>query len=99
MIGGVLCAWSVVHTVYMLHYAHLYYRVHPGGILFPGDEPPDYLDFAYLSFTLGMTFQVSDNSLAAREIRRAALFHCLLSYLFSTVIIATTINLVGAAVS
>ncbi len=99
VIGCVVCSWTVVHTVYTLHYAHLFHRKPTGGILFPGDEPPDYVDFAYVSFTLGMTFQVSDNKITARDIRRAALFHCLLSYLFGTAIIATTINLVATLVS
>lgn len=98
VLGGVVCSWGVVHTVYMLRYAHLYYSDVPGGITFPGDDRPDYLDFAYVSFTLGMTFQVSDNSVTSRKMRRAVLLHCLLSYLYGTVIIATSINVVAGLV-
>jgi uncharacterized membrane protein len=82
----------------MLRYAHLFYRVPSGGITFAGTTEPDYKDFAYLAFTLGMTFQVSDNNLEAREIRHTALLHCLLSYLFGTVIIATSINVMAGLV-
>jgi uncharacterized membrane protein len=95
---SVLLAWGVLHTVYTLRYADLYYRNDDGGIDFNGDEPPDYLDFAYLAFTVGMTYQVSDTNLQTKEIRRTALSHSLLSFLFGTVIIAVTINIVAGIV-
>jgi uncharacterized membrane protein len=92
----VVLSWSVVHTMFMLRYARLYYAGPDGGVDFNSDsqDPPDYGDFAYLAFTIGMTFQVSDTSLTSKPMRRAALRHALLSYLFGVVIIAVTINLV-----
>jgi uncharacterized membrane protein len=92
---SVVLSWTTVHTVFALRYARLYYGGHDGGISFNQKEKPDYADFAYLAFTLGMTFQVSDTDLQTREIRRQALKHALLSYLFGTVIVATTINLIA----
>jgi uncharacterized membrane protein len=92
---SVLASWATVHTTYTLRYARLYYSGTDGGVDFNDDEPPSYLDFAYLSFTLGMTFQVSDTSLTSREFRVTVLRHALLSYLFGAVILAATINLVA----
>ncbi|SFQ96123.1 Protein of unknown function [Lentzea waywayandensis] len=79
-----------------LRYARLYYYGADGGIDFNQPEPPDYGDFAYVAFSIGMTFQVSDTSLSGREMRRTALKHALLSYLFGTGVLATTINLVAS---
>jgi uncharacterized membrane protein len=93
----IILSWGVVHTVYVLRYAHLYYNPPPGGIDFSGDEP-NYLDFAYLAFTLGMTYQVSDTDIQDQTIRRTVLAHTLLSYVFGTVIIAATINVVAGFV-
>ena len=93
-ITSVILSWAVVHTLFMLRYAWLYYVGGDGGIGFNQDEPPRYLDFAYLAFTIGMTFQVSDTDLQTSAIRATALRHALLSYLFGAVIIAVTINLV-----
>jgi uncharacterized membrane protein len=93
----IILSWGVVHTVYMLRYAHLYYNPPRGGIDFNGDEP-NYLDFAYLAFTLGMTYQVSDTDIQDQTIRRTVLAHTLLSYVFGTVIIAATINIVAGFV-
>ncbi len=98
VITGVALSWTVVHTVYVLRYAHIYYSTGGHGVTFPGDEEPDYIDFAYVAFTLGMTFQVSDNSFTSRRIRRTALVHCLMSYLFGAVIIATSINVLAGLV-
>jgi uncharacterized membrane protein len=92
---SIVLAWGIVHTVYMLRYARLYYRAPRGGVSFNEKDPPVYSDFAYLAFTLGMTFQVSDTNLETKEIRRLALSHALLSYVFGTLIIATTVNLVA----
>jgi uncharacterized membrane protein len=88
-------AWTVVHTVFTLRYALLYYAGTPGGIDFNQSDRPDYLDFAYLAFTLGMTYQVSDTDLQTRAIRATALRHGLLSYLLGAVVLATVINLVA----
>jgi uncharacterized membrane protein len=92
---GVVLSWFVVHTLYSLRYARLYYAGHPGGINFNQSGPPRYLDFAYLSFTIGMTFQVSDTDLETPAIRATALRQALLAYLFGAVILAATINLVS----
>jgi uncharacterized membrane protein len=94
-VGSVAAAWILVHTVFTLRYASLYYGEQPGGIDFNQDEAPCYLDFAYLAFTLGMTYQVSDTNLETREIRGTALRHALLSYLLGAVILATTINMIA----
>jgi len=73
----------------------VYYIDEDGGIDFNEPDPPTYLDFAYLAFTIGMTFQVSDTDLTHKVIRATALRHALLSYLFGAIIVATTINLVA----
>jgi uncharacterized membrane protein len=93
---SIVLSWAIVHTVYTLRYAQLYYTGEDGGIDFNQSEPPTYTDFAYLAFTIGMTFQVSDTPLRTRVIRGTALRHALLSYLFGTGILATTINLVAS---
>jgi len=95
-IGSVALAWAVVHTLYSLHYARLYYTPPEGGISF-GDstEPPSYADFAYVAFTIGMTYQVSDTAVGVRRIRAAVMRQSLLSFLFGTVIISATVNLVA----
>jgi uncharacterized membrane protein len=92
---SIILAWSVVHTVYSLRYAKLYYENTPGGVDFNAQGAPCYIDFAYLALTIGMTFQVSDTNLKTTNIRRTALRHALLSYAFGTLIIATTINLIA----
>ena len=91
----VVLSWLAVHAVFTLRYAHLYYRDKPGGISFNEDEQPDYRDFAYLAFTVGMTYQVSDTNLSTKEIRRTVTRHGLLSYVFGTVIVAMMINVVA----
>lgn len=91
----VLVSWLVVHTVFSLRYARLYYTGTDGGVDFNQDDKPCYSDFAYLGFTVGMAFQVSDTALTTRAVRATALRHALLSYVFSTVIVATTINLIA----
>ena len=94
-VASVTVSWILVHTVFTLKYAHLYYSDPVGGIDFNEDEPPQYSDFAYLAFTIGMTFQVSDTNLQNKTIRRTALRHALISFPLGTVIIATSINLVA----
>jgi len=92
---GVALSWVLVHTLFTLRYASLYYADDDGGVDFNQSEPPRYADFAYLSFTLGMTFQVSDTSLTSSGMRAAALRHALMSFLFGSIILATLINLVA----
>lgn len=94
-IATIVLAWSVVHTVYSLRYAKLYYTGKDGGVDFNAEGAPCYIDFAYLALTIGMTFQVSDTNLKTTNIRRTALRHALLSYTFGTLIIAATINLIA----
>ncbi len=86
--------WLAVHSIYVLRYARHYLVNEPGCIDFNGDDPPRLSDFAYLSFTLGMTYQLSDTDLKTPAVRRLVLGHTLLSYVFGTVIVAATINLV-----
>jgi uncharacterized membrane protein len=88
-------SWTVVQTVYTSRYARLYYSHPAGGIDFNQEAPPRYSDFAYLAFTVGMTYQVSDTELRTPELRAALLGHALLSYLLGAVILATAINLVA----
>jgi uncharacterized membrane protein len=97
-IATVAASWAVVHTAFTLRYAHEYYSEPEGGIDFKtGDDyEPDYRDFAYVAFTIGMTFQVSDTDLVSRTIRHTALSHALLSYLFGAVILAVTVNAVAS---
>jgi uncharacterized membrane protein len=92
-VTAIVVSWAIVHTVFTLRYAALYYRGADGGIDFNEDEKPAYVDFAYLAFTIGMTYQVSDTDLTSKAVRHTALRHALLSYLLGTVIIAATINL------
>ena len=95
-VASIVLSWIAVHALFTLRYAKLYYSGEPGGIDFNQDTPPRYLDFAYLAFTIGMTFQVSDTNLRTPAIRATALRHALLSYLFGAVILASTINLIGS---
>jgi uncharacterized membrane protein len=95
-LASVVLSWAVVHTIYTLRYARMYYYGEDGGVNFNEDEPPCYSDFAYLSFTIGMTFQVSDTDLLTKDFRRVALRHALLSFVFATGILATTVNLVAS---
>ena len=95
-IVSVALAWASVHTVFLLRYARIYYDPPAGGIEFHEDEPPEYRDFAYVALTIGMTWQVSDTELTARPIRRTAIRHALLSFVFGSVIVAITINVVAS---
>jgi uncharacterized membrane protein len=98
-VAAVVISWVLVHTLFTLKYARMYNRgsedADEGGVDFEHKVRPPYSDFAYLSFTIGMTFQVSDTDLQSAEYRRLALRHALLSYLFGAVILAATINLVA----
>ena len=93
---SVALSWSLVHTVFTLRYARAFYGPPVGGIDFNESDPPTYLDFAYLAVTIGMTFQVSDTNLTSKAIRRIALSHALLSYLFGAVIVGLVINVVSS---
>ncbi len=101
-IAGMLFSWFLIHTIFALRYAHIYYgdhetkpNVHAGGLEFPEDSRPEYFDFAYFSFVLGMTFQVSDVQITSKRFRRLALLHGILSFGFNTIMIALTINLIA----
>jgi uncharacterized membrane protein len=107
-IVAIICSWLLVHTMFTLHYAHHYYRAgllntdaepdEAGGLDFPGKEPPDYLDFAYFSFVIGMTSQVSDVQITSPAMRRLALIHGVLSFAFNTVILALSVNILAGLV-
>jgi len=86
-------AWLTLQTIYMLRYARIYYDI-GDGVDFGGEEP-DYHDFAYLAFTIGMTYQVSDTAITKRVVRRTVLRHALLSFVFATSFIAVLVNVVG----
>ena len=101
---AVISSWMLVHTVFGLRYAHTFYgdpdglagpQSHAGGLEFPGDRLPDYMDFAYFSFVIGMTFQVSDVQITSRQFRKLVLVHGILSFGFNTVILALTVNTVS----
>ena len=107
--ASVFASWILVHTIFTLRYAHLYYKTDEDnkenetsisyGLDFPGDQGPDYLDFAYFSFVLGMTFQVSDVQITSKCIRRLALLHGCLSFLYNTIIVALSVNIISGIVS
>lgn len=106
-IASVVISWWLVHTIFTMRYAHLYYTTNPdgdkkkplGGLQFPDEPEPDYLDFVYFSFVLGTTFQVSDVEISSRPIRRLALVHGLIAFAFNTAILALSINVVSGLVS
>ena len=93
-LASVVISWATVHMLYALRYAYLYYEGHKGGVDFSGVTKPAFSDFMYLAFTIGMTYQVSDTTFTSTRFRHAALGHALLSFMFGTTIIATTINLI-----
>ncbi len=102
-LATIVLSWLLMHAVFGLRYAHKYYdddansaHKHVGGLKFPGDDRPDYRDFAYFSFVIGMTCQVSDVDVTSREMRRLVLLHGILSFGFNTVILALTINTVSS---
>jgi uncharacterized membrane protein len=103
-LGTVGLSWVLLHTVYSLHYAHVYYGdVDPSdkryaaaqGLDFPGEQSPDYLDFAYFSFVVGMTCQVSDVQVTSQRMRRLTLVHGVISFGFNTFILALLINTIS----
>ncbi|NLU82847.1 DUF1345 domain-containing protein [Rhodococcus sp. HNM0569] len=92
-LATIVLSWFVVHTVFALDYARLYYTDPVGGIDFNQREDPSYGDFAYVAFVLGMTYQVSDTNVGSHRIRMAMLRQSLLSYLFGTFVLAASVNL------
>jgi len=99
----IVLSWAFIHVIFALHYAHDYYSTTSGsattgGLAFPGSSPPTYLDFVYFSFTIGMTFQVSDVQITDRGFRGLALTHGVISFFYSTGILALTINMVAGLV-
>ncbi|MEP6951721.1 MAG: DUF1345 domain-containing protein [Ginsengibacter sp.] len=101
-IAGMILSWLLIHTIFTLRYAHIFYdndkknpAIHAGGLDFPDDKKPDYLDFAYFSFVLGMTFQVSDVQVTSKRLRRLVLLHGILAFGYNTIMIALTINLIA----
>jgi uncharacterized membrane protein len=105
-LGTVIFSWAIVHTVFGLRYAHLFYgdsdepnqNRHAGGLIFPGERPPDYFDFAYYAFVVGMTCQVSDVQITSRRMRRLTLLHSVLAFGFNTIILALLINTVSSLI-
>ncbi|TDW21423.1 DUF1345 domain-containing protein [Kribbella kalugense] len=98
-LAAVFMNWGVLHLMYAARYTHLYYTDPVGGIDFNNQESPAYRDFFYFSYNLGMTYQVSDTSVSSSAIRSVVLRHCIFSYVFGTVILAATINLVAGIVT
>jgi len=98
----ILVSWCLVHTAFAIHYAHEYYvergGPHRRGLEFPGQEPPDYVDFLYFSFVIGTTSQTADVSIASRTMRRLALVHGVVAFLFNTTLLALTINIAASLV-
>ena len=90
-------SWLMTQVTFAYRYAHEYYAMADGapegGLEFPGEDSPDYLDFIYFSFVLGMTFQVSDVNITGRKMRRLATLQGLIGYLFNTIVLALTINI------
>jgi uncharacterized membrane protein len=106
IVGTIVLSWLLVHVVFSLHYAHAYYGPATdeddadglvGGLEFPDEPKPDYWDFMYFSFVVGMTCQVSDVQISGRQLRRLALFHGIVSFFFNTIILALTINILASA--
>ena len=100
--SSVMLSWFLVHTIFTFHYAHLYYDTAKGnnamlhkGLDFPSPEDPDYLDFAYFSFVVGMTFQVSDVEVTEKKMRRTVLLHGLIAFVLNTFVVALTINFIA----
>jgi len=94
----ILLSWAFIHTIFALHYAHEFYdETDGGGLAFPGDREPDYWDFVYFSFVIGMTSQVSDVAITSKLIRRTAAAHGIVSFVFNAALLALTVNLAASA--
>ena len=96
----IVLSWAAIHTTFALHYAHEYYRgAPPGGLAFPGNtDAPDYWDFVYFSFVIGMTAQVSDVGITDKIIRRTATAHGVASFVFNTALLALMVNIAASAI-
>jgi uncharacterized membrane protein len=97
----VLLSWAFTHTMFALHYAHEYYDQNAragGGLSFPGKDPPDYWDFMYFSFVIGMTSQVSDVAVTSGVIRRLVTIHGVVSFVFNATLLGLTVNLTANAI-
>jgi uncharacterized membrane protein len=96
----ILLSWALIHTIFALHYAHEFYdEQNGGGMAFPGgDEEPDYWDFVYFSFVIGMTSQVSDVGITCKPIRRTVAAHGVVSFIFNAALLALTVNLAASAI-
>lgn len=97
----IVLSWGFVHSMFALHYAHEYYAEmggRGGGLTFPGAEPPDYWDFVYFSFVVGMTSQVSDVAVTCRPIRRTVTAHGIVSFAFNAALVALTVNIAASAI-
>ena len=99
-VATVVLSWTFTHTIFALHYAHDFYGegVHSQGLKFPGNAHPDYWDFVYFAFVIGMTFQVSDVAVTNKSIRRMVVAHGALSFFFSTAIVALTVNIAAGLI-
>jgi len=93
----VIGSWSLIHTVYAIHYAHLYYSPPEGGLIFPGGAEPNYIDFLYYSFVVGMTCQVSDVQVLTKPMRRLTLAHGVLAFFFNACVLALAVNILASA--
>jgi uncharacterized membrane protein len=92
----VTLSWTLIHTIFAFHYAHVFYRgegIHGRGLDFPGGADPDYWDFIYFSFVIGMTFQVSDVQVTEKGLRRLVVAHGVVSFVFNVAILALTVNI------
>jgi uncharacterized membrane protein len=97
----ILFSWAFTHTIFALHYAHEFYSEEGGkggGLAFPGGEDPDYWDFLYFSFVIGMTSQVSDVAVACKPIRRTVAAHGVISFVFNAALLALTVNIAASAI-
>jgi uncharacterized membrane protein len=97
----ILLSWSFTHTIFALHYAHEFYTEdggRGGGLVFPGNDVPDYWDFVYFSFVIGMTSQVSDVAVSCRPIRRTVAAHGVLSFVFNAALLALMVNIAASAI-
>ena len=96
----IVLSWAFIHTMFALHYAHEFYDEETGrGLAFPGDEQePDYWDFVYFSFVIGMTAQVADVGITSRQIRRTVTAHGIVSFLFNAALLALTVNIAASAI-
>ncbi|MES2601559.1 MAG: DUF1345 domain-containing protein [Pseudomonadota bacterium] len=95
----IVLSWAMIHTTFALHYAHDYYRgTEAGGLAFPGNDEPDYWDFVYFSFVIGMTAQVSDVGITDKIIRRTATAHGVISFIFNTALVALMVNIAASAI-